>query len=132
MTLDSLMKQAERDLAINQAELGSESTRTPLLYNKYLTKFIQERLRYKKYEADVQKLIRTKYHHYRNNFNVLLKPNEVAIYMDGDEEIIEMRLRLELCKQTMEFLEKVLKEISTRSFHIKNAIEFAKFQNGGY
>ena len=53
-------------------------------------------------------------------------------YLDTDEDVIKLTDKLEYLNTCMNLCEGVMKSISSRSFDIKNAIEWTKFTNGSY
>jgi hypothetical protein len=50
--------------------------------------------------------------------------------MDGDEKLSKVELKIRYYDIMLKFLEEVIKTISNRTFQIKNAIEFMRFQAG--
>ena len=55
---------------------------------------------------------------------------ELENYIQADQDVIDKKLRLCIQQEKVNFLENILKQLHTRSFNIKNAIEFMKFQMG--
>jgi len=51
-------------------------------------------------------------------------------YMDADEKLSSVSLKIEYYSTMLEYLESILKMISQRTFQIKNAIEYQKFMAG--
>ena len=51
-------------------------------------------------------------------------------YMDADGRLSEASLKVEYYNVMITFLESVLKQISNRTYQIKNSIEWHKFQAG--
>jgi hypothetical protein len=125
---------------INITKLSTESAETPFIYSKYLNKYneIVAKLRWVQIEYDIAYKERFKYYLGKAEPEVyIIEPLDEKIlradkdiYLNADNTLINIkkkRINLELQEKT---LEKVLKEISTRSFHIKNIIEWEKFQQG--
>ncbi len=50
--------------------------------------------------------------------------------MEADEKLIKIDLKMRYYDTTLRFLEEIIKNISNRTFQIKNAIEWNKFQAG--
>jgi hypothetical protein len=50
--------------------------------------------------------------------------------MDADERLSKIDLKVRYYDVMLKFLEEVIKMISNRTYQIKNAIEFMKFQAG--
>ena len=54
----------------------------------------------------------------------LTTKEEIWMFIDADEEIRKLRYKIDYMDQVLYFLENVLKQINTRNFQIKNAIEW--------
>ena len=50
--------------------------------------------------------------------------------MDADEKVQKIDLKIRYYDTTLKFLEEIIKNVSNRTFQIKNAIEWNKFQAG--
>ena len=50
--------------------------------------------------------------------------------MEADERLTEADLRIRYYDTMLKFLEEIIKVISNRTFQIKNAIEWHRFQQG--
>ena len=51
-------------------------------------------------------------------------------YLDADEKLSASNLKIEYYETMLNYLESILKQISNRTYQIKNAIEVMKFQAG--
>ena len=60
----------------------------------------------------------------------LTTKEEINMFIDADEEIRKLRYKIDYMDQVLYFLENVLKQINTRNFQIKNAIEWTKWKGG--
>ena len=58
----------------------------------------------------------------------LATKGDIALFMDADEEIRELKGKIDYYETVVEYLQEVVKSISNRSFQIKNAIEWRKFE----
>ena len=68
---------------------------------------------------------------YKNEpFDLKVMKTDVHMYLDADDDLSKMRKSLEYSKQTVEYLERTLKNIQDRNWNIKNAIEWRKFKEG--
>jgi len=56
--------------------------------------------------------------------------DKMRVYLESDQEIINLEAKIKYVDQAMYFLDQVLRMISQRNYHIKNAIEWEKFING--
>ena len=56
--------------------------------------------------------------------------NEVDTWLDGDDELETMNLKVEYQKTKVDFLQRTLTSITNRSFYIRHIIDWRKFING--
>ena len=54
----------------------------------------------------------------------------LKVYMDSDDELIDLEAKIKYMDQILYFLDQVMRQISNRGFQIKSAIEWEKFING--
>ena len=50
--------------------------------------------------------------------------------MDADDNVIESKKRLALQEEKVDYLESIVKGLSTRGYLIKNAIDWKRFTEG--
>ena len=51
-------------------------------------------------------------------------------YLDADEKLSNASLKIDYYDTMLTYIESILKVIQNRTFQIKNAIEFMRFQSG--
>ena len=61
MKLEDIQELWHRDREIDYTELGTESIRIPLIHDKYLKIFTDERIRLKGFEFELSKIVRAKW-----------------------------------------------------------------------
>ena len=142
MTLSEIQSQVRKDLKINDLELDIESLRIPSLHSKYLQLLTEHSLLLKKTQGDYAVLKRNKWIYYtgkaseevykeKGDFPLKLKTkDEERTFIEADEEVRELKGKVEYYESVVEYLQEVVKSISNRSFQIKNAIEWRKFEAG--
>ena len=140
MTLDELQAKAEKDLTIDDTELDLESLKTPQLHSQYLKTYSTYALMLKKAEGDHSQLHLKKWLFYTGkaepqeykdkNFDLKILRQDVDKFIDADEEVIKSKQKVEYLKQICGYCESTLKQINSRTFQIKNAIEWKKFTMG--
>ena len=54
----------------------------------------------------------------------------MKVYIESDDEIINLEAKIKYLEQMLYFLDQVMKQISNRGFQVKSAIEWEKFVNG--
>jgi hypothetical protein len=132
------------DCKINETNLGHESARTPLLHSKYLNFLSSTRLNLRKSESDYLNCRRLKYRYYRGELtqdelieegwsqwqgNKPLK-NEMDEFLQVDPDLIVLEDKVEYFKTVMYQLEQIIRSLNSRTWDIKNSIEWTKFTNG--
>jgi hypothetical protein len=143
MKLEEIYEEWKKDSEIDQTNLAEESIKIPKLHHKYFQVYSSEKLLLKKYEADMKALKLAKYEFYTQGPSketqdkgwempargMILK-QEMPMYMEGDQDIIDMSLKIGLQQEKVELLESIIKSFTNRGFQIKAAIEWFKFTNG--
>ena len=56
---------------------------------------------------------------------------DLPMYMQGDQEIINMSLKIGMQEEKVEVLKSILVSVNNRGYQIKNGIDFLRFTNGG-
>ena len=140
MDFEELRKQIDIDLRIDDTELDLESIRTPQIHNKYLQLYTKYSLQLKKARDDYNSLYRTKWEDYtgkaepevyrENPFDIKVLKADVGIYLNSDLELQQQSQRVEYVKQYVDYLERILREITNRGFHINNTIKWKQFLHG--
>ena len=140
MDLETLQKQVDVDLKLDDTELDLESIRTPQLHNKYLKLFTKHSLQLKKAKDDYDGLYKEKWEYYTGKaspdtyrekpFDIKVLKADVYIYLNADEELQKLGQRTEYLNIIVVYLERVLREINNRNWNIRNTIEWKKFLHG--
>ena len=144
MKLEDIFEMWQTDAVIDKTELGEESLQTVRLHSKYVELFIKERVQLHAMEAKYKKLYLDKYEFYSQGPSKeteekgwkfpdkgLIIKNEISTYLDADPDIIELSLKIGIQKEKIQLLDSIVKQIQSRGFAIKNAIEFLKWTGGG-
>ena len=142
MTLTEIQEQVRKDLKINDLELDIESLRIPSLHSKYLQLLTEHSLILKKTQGELNVLKRNKWIYYtgkateetykeRGDLSIKLKnKDEEKTFIDADNEYRELKGKVEYYETVVDYLQEIVKSVSNRSFQIKNAIEWRKFEAG--
>jgi len=123
------------------ADLGKISMEIPFQHNKYLNHYTDLSQIKTSLEFGVRKLVREKREYYGGEAEAKVyaeKPfgssiktaDKMKVYLESDEDIINQEAKIKYIDQMLYFLDHVLKMVSQRNFHVKNAIEWEKFING--
>lgn len=144
MNIDDLHTNWGIDSTIDSSSLGDEALKTSNLHSKYLRFLTETKLIHRKLESDLIRMRTKKTRYYRgemsreelaeNNWNQYqgIKPmkSELENVLESDYEVMRLNEKLEYYRTFVTTIEYILKELNSRHFSIKAAIEFQKMQNG--
>ena len=139
--LDYVQKMWEKDSKIDVDNLHTESLNIPVLRAKYF-EIYNNLLLLKKRSEQLRKNIRHEKYEYfsgkadpeiyiENPFPKKIRDKDtLQKYLDADEKLSQASLKVEYYDVILNYLENILKVLQNRTYQIKNAIEFMKFQSG--
>ena len=143
MKFEEIQKLWTSDCNIDETELAQESVKIPQLHNKYLIFYSNEKLRLKTQRFEHSKLVKLKKEYYGGKmsqeeleavdwepFQHKLLKADVEQYVDADDNVIESKKILALQEEKVDYLEAIVKGLSTRGYLIKNAIDWKRFTEG--
>lgn len=143
MKLDDILTMWDEDSTVDKQNLSDEALKISKLHHKYYRIFINERLTLRKYEAELKVLKKDKFEFYTqgpteetHKLGWQLPPmgkilrSDAGMYVDTDQDIINLTLKIGIQHEKVDFLESILKSLVNRGFNIKAAIEFEKFKVG--
>jgi hypothetical protein len=95
----------------------------------------------KEREMEMKRLLKEKWIYYKGKapsavykempFDLkLTTKEEITMFIEADTDIQKCQYKIEYIDQVLFFLDGVLRMINNRTYHIKNAIEWKRFQNG--
>jgi hypothetical protein len=144
MKLEDIFAEWEKDSTIDPLEFTNESVKTSKLHHKYLRWLADERLLLKKYQSDLKQLELDKHEFYtlgptpetkdlgwKMPARGMVLKQDLPMYMQGDQEIINMSLKIGMQEEKVEVLKSILVSVNNRGYQIKNGIDFLRFTNGG-
>ena len=141
MNLEALQEQWKSDSVIDPEKYGEESTRIPQLHLRYMEIYNTYALMKKERQSEYRKMVREKWIYYKGkapaqkykelpfDFKLMTK-EEVNMFIESDDDIQKLQLKIDYIDQVLFFLDGVLKQVGSRNFQIKNAIEWERFQSG--
>ena len=141
MNLDTIQSMWEKDSQIDKDNLHEESLKIPALHAKYHELFNSVLLLRKKAEQQRKNIRHERYEYYSGKADpdVYLEspfPKKIrdkdtmTKYMDADESLMNINLKIDYYETMLNYIESILKQISNRTYQIKNAIEWQKFIAG--
>ena len=139
--LETIQEMWEKDSKIDPDNLHTESLNIPVLHAKYYDLYNTINLLKKKAEIQKKKIRHERYEYFTgkadpeiyidNPFPKKIRDKETLQgYLDSDEKLSQVSLKIEYYETLLNYIESILKVIQNRTYQIKNAIEFIKFQAG--
>ena len=141
ITLDKLQEMWEKDSKINPDELHTESLNIPSLHAKYFELYNTIFLLRKKAEQQRKNIRHERYEYFSgkadpevyvdNPFGKKIRDKDTMTkYLDADEKLSNTSLKIDYYDTMLTYIESILKVIQNRTYQIKNAIEFMRFNAG--
>ena len=141
INLDKIQSMWQEDCKIDIDNMHEESIKVPQLHSKYheiLNNLILLRTKAQKLQKSVR---HERYEYYsgkadpevyeKEPFPKKVRDKDALIrYMDADDRVSDANLKVEYYDVMINYTESILKQISNRTYQIKNSIEWHKFQAG--
>ena len=141
LNLDMIQSMWEEDSKIDIDNLHEESLKVPQLHAKYhelmnnlillraKAEQLKKNIRHDRYEYFSGKADPDVY--IQNPFPKKIRDKDtMQKYLDADEKLSSASLKIEYYDTMLKFLEEILKQITNRTYQIKNAIEYMRFSSG--
>ena len=131
----------QNDSVIDPDNLHDESLKIPQLHSKYYTVYNTISLLREKARDNYKRVKLERYNFYTGKAPAeayveepfpykVREKDAIQRYLDADEKLTNIDLKIRYYDVQLKFLEEVIKTIANRTFQIKNAIEWQKFQAG--
>ena len=141
MNLDKIQEMWERDSHINPDNLHDESLKIPQLNSKYYTIYNTITLLREKARDSYNRIRLERYNYYTGKAPAevyaaepfpykVREKDAIQRHMDADEKLNTINMKIKYYDTTLKYLEEIIRIISNRTYQIKNAIEWNKFQAG--
>ena len=141
MNLEQIQEMWKRDSQIDPDNLHDESLKIPQLHAKYYTVYNTITLLKEKAKESYNRVKLERYNYYTGKAEPEVYEEEpfpykvrekdaIQRYLDADEKLNKLDIKIRYYDVMLKFLEDVIKVISSRTFQIKNAIEWHRFQAG--
>lgn len=143
LTIEQIEKEWAVDCKIDKTDLNTDSANQLELHKKYhkILNWIRKQLRIA--QTDRIRMVHLKNDYYSNNMppqqlkELNWKPNPRLVikndldrYIEADEEMIALNLKIGDLNDMLQFVESILKSIYQKPFITKNIIENNRFING--
>ena len=141
MNLDKIQEMWERDSHINPDNLHDESLKIPQLHSKYYTIYNTITLLREKARDSYNRIRLERYNYYTGKAPAevyaaepfpykVREKDAIQRHMDADEKLNTINMKIKYYDTILKYLEEIIRIISNRTYLIKNAIEWNKFQAG--
>ena len=139
--LETIQEMWEKDAKIDRDNLHDESLNIPSLHAKYFQIYNTIFLLRKKAEQQRKNIRHERYEYFsgkadpdvyiQNPFPKKIRDKDTMTkYLDADEKLSNASLKIEYYDTMLTYLESILKVIQNRTYQIKKAIEFMRFNAG--
>ena len=141
MNLEKIQEMWQKDSVIDPDNLHDESLKIPQLHSKYYTVYNTTTLLREKAKDNFNRVKLERYNYYTGKAHAevyiqdpfpykVREKDAIQRYLEADEKLNTIELKIRYYDVMLKFLEEVIKTISNRTFQIKNAIDWNKFQAG--
>ena len=139
--LETLQRMWNEDSKIDPDNLHTESLNIPVLHSKYYDIYNTLMLLRKKAEQQRKNIRHERYEYFSGKSDPEVYINDpfpkkirdketMQKYLDADTKLSGVSLKIEYYEVMLRFIEEILKQITNRTYQIKNAIEFMRFSSG--
>ena len=139
--LETLQGMWHEDSKIDPDNLHTESLNIPVLHSKYYDIYNTLMLLRKKAEQQRKNIRHERYEYFSgkadpevyidNPFPKKIRDKEtMQKYLDADTKLSGVSLKIEYYEVMLRFIEEILKQITNRTYQIKNSIDFMRFSSG--
>ena len=141
MNLEKVQEMWEKDSQIDPDNLHDESLKIPQLHSKYYTLYNTITLLREKARESYAKVRLARYNYYTGKATAEVYAEEpfpykvrekdaIQRHLDADDKMNKIDMKIKYYDVMLKFLEEIIRAVSNRTYQIKNAIEWNKFQAG--
>ena len=121
MNLETIQSMWETDSQIDQFKIHDEAAKIPMLHAKYwdvynALKLLKEKATAQEYKVKLD----------RHNYYTGKSDPSVKRYMDADDKVQTIVLKIRYYDVMLTYLEDIIKQINSRGFQLKNIIDWQK------
>ena len=141
MNLEQIQEMWEKDSKIDPDNLHDESLKIPQLHSKYYTLYNTITLLRERAREQYSKVRLDRYNYYTGKATAEVYAEEpfpykvrekdaIQRHLEADDKMNKVDMKIKYYDIMLKFLEEIIRNISGRTYQIKNAIEWNKFQAG--
>jgi len=141
MDLEKIQEMWEKDSHIDPDNLHDESLKIPQLHSKYYTLYNTITLMREKAREQYSKVRLERYNYYTGKSPAeayveepfpykVREKDAIQRHLEADDKMNKIDMKIKYYDVILKFLEEIIRAVSNRTYQIKNAIEWNKFQAG--
>ena len=141
MNLEKIQEMWQNDSVIDPDNLHDESLKIPQLHSKYYTLYNTITLLREKAREQYSKVRLERYNYYTGKAPAeayveepfpykVREKDAIQRHLDADDKMNKIDMKIKYYDVMLKFLEEIIRAVSNRTYQIKNAIEWNKFQAG--
>ena len=141
MNLEQIQEMWQKDAVIDPDNLHDESLKIPQLHSKYYTIYNTITLLREKARESYNRIRLERHNYYTGKAPAEVYTEEpfpykvrekdaIQRHMDADEKMSTINMKIKYYDVILKFLEEIIRNVSNRTYQIKNAIEWQQFQSG--
>ena len=141
MNLEKIQEMWQNDSVIDPDNLHDESLKIPQLHSKYYTLYNTITLLREKARDSYAKVKLERYNYYTGKATAEVYAEEpfpykvrekdaIQRHLEADDKMNKIDMKIKYYDVMLKFLEEIIRIVSNRTYQIKNAIEWNKFQAG--
>ena len=141
MNLEQIQEMWEKDSKIDPDNLHDESLKIPQLNSKYYTLYNTITLLRERAREQYSKVRLERYNYYTGKAPAEVYVEEpfpykvrekdaIQRHLEADDKMNKVDMKIKYYDIMLKFLEEIIRVVSNRTYQIKNAIEWNKFQAG--
>ena len=145
MNTQEILEMWDKDCNIDKTKLDDELALIPKLHSKYFNILINEKYKLKIIENNMKKLKVDKFEFYTQGYDEESKAKgwklpakgtviktEVPMYMEADDDIIELSLKIGMQQEKVDMIESIIKSLNNRGYNLKAAVDFMRYNKGEF
>ena len=141
MNLEQIQEMWQKDSVIDPDNLHDESLKIPQLHSKYYTIYNTITLLREKARESYNRIRLERHNYYTGKAPAetyveepfpykVREKDAIQRHMDADEKMSAISMKIKYYDVILKFLEEIIRNVSNRTYQIKNAIEWQQFQSG--
>ena len=141
MNPEQIQEMWQKDSVIDPDNLHDESLKIPQLHSKYYTIYNTITLLREKARESYNRIRLERHNYYTGKAPAetyveepfpykVREKDAIQRHMDADEKMSTINMTINYYDVILKFLEEIIRNVSNRTYQIKNAIEWQQFQSG--